>query len=106
MSPDVILVDAKLASGEPEGYEVCRALKSDDATGGIPVLIMASNQAGVDQAQLAACGADGGVTKPFDTTELIELVGKTVGKPVAKPAAAAAAKPAAAPAAAPAAKPG
>jgi len=105
MSPDIILVDAKLASGEPEGYEVCRALKSDEATNGIPVLVMVSNQAGIDEARLGECGADGAIIKPFDTTELIETVGKTVGKPVAKPAAAVAARPAPAPAPAPAARP-
>jgi CheY-like chemotaxis protein len=97
LSPDVILVDASLGDGEPSGYDVCQALKSDPDTQGTPVLLMVSNQGGVDQAKFDAVGADGFVNKPFDTQDLIDKVAAAAGAP-AKPAAAkpAAAKPAAA----------
>src|SRR5215470_12900223 len=58
MVADVVLVDATLAAGEPSGYDVCSQLKSDGATAGIPVIILASGQTGVDAAKLKACGAD------------------------------------------------
>jgi len=102
---DIVLVDAVLADGEPSGYDVCRALKADSATAGTPVVIMVSNQAGIDNAAIEACGADGAITKPFDTSELIQKVGGlTGGAAAAKPVAAkpAAAKPIAKPAAKPA----
>ena len=51
---DVVLVDASLAAGEPSGYEVCRAIKQDPATAKIPVVLLVSNQSGVDEAQLAS----------------------------------------------------
>jgi CheY-like chemotaxis protein len=113
MGADVVLVDATLADGEPSGYEVCKSIKADAATAGIPVLVMVSGQQGQDAAKLQACGADGWIAKPFDTQELIDKVAGALGKPVAKPAAATAApaaraqpRPAAAPAKpAPAAKP-
>ncbi len=110
---DIVLVDAVLADGEPSGYDVCRALKADSATAKTPVVIMVSNQVGIDNAAIEACGADGAITKPFDTSELIAKVAGLTGgvvkpvtrttprpapaKPAAKPVAA---KPAAKPAAA------
>jgi CheY-like chemotaxis protein len=101
MGADVVLVDSTLAAGEPSGYDVCRALKQDAATAGIPVIVLVSGQVGVDEGQLAAAGADAWLAKPFDTQELIDKVAAVRGKPVAKPTgAAAAAKPAARPAAA------
>ena len=82
---DIVLVDAVLADGEPSGYDVCRALKADSATAKTPVVIMVSNQAGIDNAAIEACGADGAITKPFDTSELIAKVANLTGgvvKPV------------------------
>lgn len=76
---DVVLVDAVLADGEPSGYDVCRALKADPETANIPVLMLVSNQVGVDQAAVTACGAAGAITKPFDTTDLIDKVKAAVG---------------------------
>ncbi|MGH1343248.1 MAG: response regulator [Nannocystales bacterium] len=99
LSPDVILVDTALGDGEPSGYDVCQSLKSDPATQGTPVLLMVSNQSGVDQARFDAVGADGFINKPFDTQDLIDKVGAASGG-ASKPAAAAApvAKPAPKPA--------
>lgn len=94
LSPDVILVDTALGDGEPTGYDVCQSLKSDPATQGTPVLLMVSNQSGVDQARFDAVGADGFINKPFDTQELIDKVGAASGG-ASKPAAAAAPAPAA-----------
>ena len=91
MGADVVLVDATLADGEPSGYDVCKALKSDAATARIPVLVMVSNQTGHDAGKLDAAGADGWIAKPFDSQELIDKVGAALGKPAAKPATAAAA---------------
>lgn len=86
---DIVLVDAVLADGEPSGYDVCRALKADSATASTPVIIMVSNQTGVDNAAIEACGADGAITKPFDTSELIQKVASlTSGAGASKPAAA------------------
>lgn len=85
MSADVVLVDASLAAGEPNGYEVCQQLKADADTAGIPVIVLASNQTGVDAGRLKACGADGSITKPFETQELIDKVAEVLGKPKAAP---------------------
>lgn len=101
MGADVVLVDASLAPGEPSGYDVCRALKQDPATAGIPVIVLVSNHTGADEAQLAAAGGDGWLAKPFDTQELIDKVAAVRGSAVARPTAAAAPAATAAPVAAP-----
>lgn len=108
MPADVLIVDAALAAGEPSGYDVVRAVRADADTANIPVLLIVSNQVGIDEGQVAACGANGAMTKPFDTQELLDKVTAlakgekiTSGKPAARPAAAqpaAAQAPAAAPA--------
>lgn len=88
---DVVLVDAVLADGEPSGYEVCRALRADPETSNIPLLLMVSNQVGIDDAAVKACGANAAITKPFDTNDLIEKVKAARAAPAVKPVAAAAA---------------
>lgn len=94
---DVVIVDHKLGAGDLSGYDVCKSLKGDSATAQIPVILLVSNQTGVDQGKLAESGADAWMAKPFDTQELIdkvaELAGAGAGKPAARPAATAAAAP-------------
>ena len=79
MGADILLVDAQLAAGEPNGYEVCKAMKADAATANTPVIIMESNQRGIDDGKVKACGAAGAITKPFVTQDLIDKVKSLVG---------------------------
>ena len=88
MSADVVLIDARLADGEPSGYDVCHQLKSDPSTSSIPVVLLVSGQTGVDTSKFKSSGADGWIAKPFDTQELIDKVAEVVGGAVAQPAAA------------------
>jgi CheY-like chemotaxis protein len=85
---DVLIVDTNLAAGEPSGYEVARALRADPDTAHIPVLLLVSNQVGIDEGQVQSSGANGAMTKPFDTQELLEKVNALVsGKALPKTAA-------------------
>ncbi len=79
MGADILLVDAQLAAGEPNGYEVCKAMRADSATKNTPVIIMESNQRGIDDAKVKACGANGAITKPFVTQDVIDKVKALVG---------------------------
>ncbi len=80
LGADIVLVDANLAAGEPSGYDVCEQLRADPDTARIPVLILVSNQGGVDAARLKRCGAEGFIAKPFETQELIDKVAEAIGK--------------------------
>lgn len=88
MPADVLIVDANLAAGEPTGYEVARQVRADPDTAHIPVLLLVSAQAGIDEGQVQSSGANGAMTKPFDTQELLEKVNALVsGKALPKAAA-------------------
>ena len=69
LRPDVIVLDVVLP--DVDGYEVCRRIKADDATGHIPVLLLSSRNELKDKLEGFEAGADDYLTKPFFTKELL-----------------------------------
>ncbi|MBS4057612.1 MAG: PAS domain S-box protein [Bacteroidales bacterium] len=71
--PDTILLDVNMP--EMNGFDVCRVLKADPRTSGIPVL-MISAYGNDSQIRIGALrsGADAFIAKPFNHAELIALV--------------------------------
>ncbi len=86
--PALVLADA-LMPGKT-GYDLCQALKSDPATADIPVVILCGNSAPCDGARGAQVGADGSLTKPWDTQvmldKVVEILDKVAASGVAKAA--------------------
>ena len=75
-SPDVVVVDYLLP--EMDGLEVCRMLKSDPVTAGIPVVILTGRTTlRVDEAQ--AAGAEGVIFKPVDPRTLSGAIEEVIG---------------------------
>ena len=74
MQADVVLVDHNLAPGEPSGFDVVQALKSNPATAGIPVIMLIPAKGNIGEAEISAAGADNYIGKPFDSQELIDKV--------------------------------
>lgn len=71
--PDVIILDVRLP--DMSGYEVCRRLKSDGRTAGIPVLqISASFVSADERARALETGADGYLTHPIEGVVLVATV--------------------------------
>jgi CheY-like chemotaxis protein len=71
-TPDLILCDITLF--DMTGLDVTRALRNDDQTRAIPlVIITAHSDRELQQASLAA-GANYFLSKPFDVDELIRVV--------------------------------
>lgn len=78
--PDAVLLD--IAMPGMSGWEVCRTLKGDPRTQGLPVLVMtAAMLRGADEAARSA-GADGIVKKPFDDRALVQTVRDMIGRHV------------------------
>ena len=69
IKPDVAVVDIMMP--DMDGYEVCRRLKEDPETAGIPVVFLTARKE-LDEARVEACGAHGVVVKPFDPDRLAE----------------------------------
>lgn len=61
--PDIVLLDIMMP--EMDGYEVCRRLKADSATAGIPIVFVTAMTDADDEAKGLELGAVDYVTKPF-----------------------------------------
>lgn len=70
--PDVILLDVMMPG--PNGFEVCRKLKSRSSTRDIPVIFMTSLTETRDKVTGFAAGAVDYVTKPLQADEVIARI--------------------------------
>jgi two-component system phosphate regulon response regulator PhoB len=79
--PDLIVLDIMMP--ELDGLEVCKLLRRDSATAGIPILMLTAKATEVDRILGLELGADDYVTKPFSPRELVLRVRKLLarGKP-------------------------
>jgi CheY-like chemotaxis protein len=68
--PMLILLDNRLTEGS--GHDFCRRFKDDPATRHFPVVLVSANQ-GLERMALES-KADGYLKKPFDLSELVQLV--------------------------------
>ena len=72
--PDLILLDLMIP--EVDGLEVCKILKRDSKTSGIPIVMVTAKAAEIDRVLGLEYGADDYVTKPFSPREVILRVRK------------------------------
>jgi PAS domain S-box-containing protein len=73
IKPDLIVLDVKLP--DIHGFEVCRQIKADPATAFIPVLHLSASFIQMeDKAEALEGGADGYLTQPVESRELIATV--------------------------------
>ncbi len=71
--PDLMLLDVDMGAG-PNGFDVCRQLKSADETKGIPIVMLTAHDSESDRAVGFAAGAAQYLTKPFGPLELIDTI--------------------------------
>jgi CheY-like chemotaxis protein len=76
-TPDIVLADVIMP--QMNGYELCRAVKQQEATAAIPVLLLAGTFEAFDEGEASSVGADGFITKPFESGELIDKVNSLLG---------------------------
>jgi adenylate cyclase len=70
--PDLVLLDIYMP--DVDGYEVCRRLRADPATGFLPV-VMVTSAGNEERVPALEAGADDFITKPIDAAELVARVG-------------------------------
>ncbi|MBW1914163.1 MAG: response regulator [Deltaproteobacteria bacterium] len=70
--PDLILLDIMMPG--MDGYEVCRRLKSADATKKIPIIFVTAKAESKDEKRGFQLGAVAYIKKPFKDTIVRELV--------------------------------
>lgn len=70
--PDLIVLDVMMP--RLNGYQVCRSLKSNPDTSGIPVVFLSAKDQQGDRFWGRDCGADEYLTKPFSAAKLEKVV--------------------------------
>jgi len=75
--PDIVLADIFMPGRN--GYEVCAAIKEDPEFSMIPVVLLIGTFEPFDEAEAARVKCDAYLTKPFDTSELLQIVHSLVG---------------------------
>ncbi len=80
--PDLVILDLMLPG--LDGLEICRLLKRDPKTMGIPILILTAKSEEADRVVGLELGADDYVTKPFSLRELVARVKVILRRSAAK----------------------
>ena len=70
--PDLVLLDVMMPGRT--GFEVCQAVRADEALAGVKILMLTAKGRDTDIAHGLGLGADSYMTKPFATRELAERV--------------------------------
>lgn len=83
--PQLIVLDLMLP--EVDGLEVCKILRRDMSTRGIPIIMLTAKAAEIDRVLGLELGADDYLTKPFSPRELILRIKRLLrhGAPVEEP---------------------
>ena len=76
--PALIVLDLMLPG--VDGLEVCKILRRDAATSGIPILMLTARAAEMDRVLGLELGADDYVTKPFSPRELVLRIKKLLAR--------------------------
>jgi len=75
--PDLIIADGVMPGRS--GYDLCASVKADPSLRAVPVYILASPQQPYDDARGQKSGADGQLTKPWETNAMMERVRSLLG---------------------------
>jgi DNA-binding response OmpR family regulator len=72
MPPSLVLLDLNLP--HMNGFELCRRLRSEQATASVPILMLTARSGESDKVLGLNLGADDYITKPFSMRELVARV--------------------------------
>jgi DNA-binding response OmpR family regulator len=78
LSPALVVLDVMMP--RLDGYEVTRRLRDDEATRGIPVILLTARAQEADVARGFEAGADDYLRKPFSPQELAARVQAVLGR--------------------------
>ncbi|HJR24109.1 MAG TPA: response regulator [Acidimicrobiales bacterium] len=70
--PDLVISDIMMPN--VSGIELVEALKGDEATAGIPIILLSAKAQSADVRAGMEAGADDYITKPFEPLELVDRV--------------------------------
>ena len=72
--PDLVLSDINMP--RLGGYKLCKFIKKHERTASIPVVMLSGKDGVFDKMRGKMNGCDGFIAKPFETSELVEIIGQ------------------------------
>lgn len=75
--PDLVLLDVMMP--KKNGFDVCQEVRADPALAGVRILMLTARGRDTEMAKGLALGADGYMTKPFSTKDLVDKVRELLG---------------------------
>ena len=75
--PNLILMDIMMP--KMDGYAACSAIKADQSTKNIPVVMLTAVGFDLNKKLAKQMGADGYVTKPFSRQQLMDAISPLLG---------------------------
>lgn len=79
LAPDLVLLDVTLP--EASGFEICQHIRETSALDATRVLVLTAQGAEIDRRKALALGADGFMSKPFETAVLQATVTEMLSRP-------------------------
>ncbi len=76
--PALVLLDVMMP--HKTGFEVCQAVRADEALQATKILLLTAKGRETDVAKGMALGANAYMTKPFSTRELVQKVAELLGE--------------------------
>ena len=76
--PDLVLADVSMPG--LNGYQVCEQIKANRDLSHVPVVLLVGSFEHFDAAEASRVKCDGHLTKPFDTSELIQTVKSLIAR--------------------------
>ena len=77
--PDLILMDVMMPV--MDGYAACHAIKLDEVTKEIPIIMLTSLGYELNEELSKNMGANAYITKPFEHQELLDIIGRLLPAP-------------------------
>ena len=76
--PDLLILDVMLPG--LDGFEVCRRLRADDGTAGLPILMLSAKAQEIDKTTGLKIGADDYLAKPADPADILDRVSNLLAR--------------------------
>lgn len=70
--PDLVIFDIQMPG--IDGFQACRAAKSDPLLKNIPIIFLTSTDEDINEEKYRSAGADGYITKPYEGSGILEKV--------------------------------
>ncbi len=79
LKPDLVILDVMMPG--LNGYQTCRALKTDPVTSSVPIILLTSKSQPTDAFWATQVGADAYLVKPVQLAPLLEHIRRLVPPP-------------------------